>query len=122
MSQTIIKNQVPDQELMSSGHVACPGCGGSLAMRMVLKELGPKTVIALPACCWTIVAGPYPQSARIDTHVVPLDELHAASDRIGADVYKHLGAANVVKRYAPDGAAGPRQLRTQLAFWRKKLA
>ena len=63
MSQTIIKNQVPDQELMSSGHVACPGCGGSLAMRMVLKELGPKTVIALPACCWTIVAGPYPQSA-----------------------------------------------------------
>jgi argininosuccinate lyase len=53
---------------------------------------------------------------------LPLDELHAASDRIGADVYKRLGAANVVKRYAPDGAAGPRQLRTQLAFWRKKLA
>ena len=63
MSQTVIKTQVPDQELMSSGHVACPGCGGSLAMRLVLKELGPKTIVALPACCWTIVAGPFPQSA-----------------------------------------------------------
>jgi len=53
---------------------------------------------------------------------LPLDELRAASGRIGADVYKHLGAANVVKRYAPDGAAGPKQLRKQLAFWKKMLA
>ncbi len=53
---------------------------------------------------------------------LPLDELRAASDRIEPDVYKHLGAANVVKRYAPEGAAGPKQLRKQLAFWRKKLA
>jgi argininosuccinate lyase len=53
---------------------------------------------------------------------LPLDELRAASDRVGPDVYKHLGAANVVKRYASDGAGGPRQLRKQLAFWAKKLA
>jgi len=53
---------------------------------------------------------------------LPLDELRAASGRVGPDVYKHLGAANVVKRYAPDGAAGPKQLRKQLAFWLKKLA
>ncbi len=53
---------------------------------------------------------------------LPLDELRAASDLIGPDVYKHLGAANVVKRYAPQGAAGPKQLRRQLNFWRKKLA
>ncbi len=53
---------------------------------------------------------------------LPLDELRAASDKIDKDVYKHLGAANVVKRYAPQGAAGPKQLRRQLTFWRKKLA
>ena len=52
---------------------------------------------------------------------LPLAELREASDRIDEDVYKHLGAANVVKRYAPDGAAGTRQLRKQLAFWRRKL-
>jgi pyruvate/2-oxoacid:ferredoxin oxidoreductase beta subunit len=32
-------------------------------MRLVLKALGPKTIVALPACCWTIVAGPWPQSS-----------------------------------------------------------
>jgi len=53
---------------------------------------------------------------------LPLDELRAANDKIGPDVYKHLGAANLVKRYAPQGAAGPKQLRRQLTFWNKRLA
>lgn len=63
MSQIPMKELIPHEELMASGHLACPGCGGSLAMRLVLKALGPKTMVSLPACCWTIVAGPYPQSS-----------------------------------------------------------
>jgi pyruvate/2-oxoacid:ferredoxin oxidoreductase beta subunit len=63
MSQIPLKELVPSEELMASGHLACPGCGGSIAMRLVLKALGPKTMVALPACCWTIVAGPFPQSS-----------------------------------------------------------
>ncbi len=63
MTQIPVKELIPHEELMSSGHLACPGCGGSLAMRLVLKTLGPKTIVSLPACCWTIVAGPYPQSS-----------------------------------------------------------
>jgi len=50
-----------------------------------------------------------------------LNELRKVSPRIGKDVYEHLGAANVVKRYAPDGAGGVKQLRKQLAFWDRKL-
>lgn len=72
MSQIEIKELIPHEELVASGHLACPGCGGSLAMRLVLKALGRKTIVSLPACCWTIVAGPYPQSSL----GVPL--LHAA--------------------------------------------
>ena len=53
---------------------------------------------------------------------LPLSALRKASKAIGPDVYKHLGAANVVERYAPDGAGGPKQLRKQLAFWKRKLA
>ncbi|MHC4982157.1 MAG: argininosuccinate lyase [Planctomycetota bacterium] len=53
---------------------------------------------------------------------LPLESLRRASNRVGNDVYKHLGAANVVKRYASDGAGGAKQLRKQLAFWRRKLA
>jgi argininosuccinate lyase len=52
---------------------------------------------------------------------LPLPHLRKACGEIDSDVYKHLGAANVVKRYAPDGAAGAKQLRKQLAFWRRKL-
>jgi len=63
MSQLMIAEQIPRDELMTSGHLACPGCGAPMAMRMVLKGLGPKTVVVMPACCWSIIAGPWPQSS-----------------------------------------------------------
>jgi pyruvate/2-oxoacid:ferredoxin oxidoreductase beta subunit len=63
MSQVIIRDRVPRLELMASGHLACPGCGGTIAMRLVLKELGPKTIVVLPACCWSVIAGPWPQTS-----------------------------------------------------------
>lgn len=63
MSQTIIKDLIPEKELLVGGHLACPGCGGALAMRFVLKELGENTMVVLPACCWSIIAGPFPQSS-----------------------------------------------------------
>jgi argininosuccinate lyase len=52
---------------------------------------------------------------------LPLRTLREACQAVGEDVYGHLGPENVVKRYAADGAGGPRQLRKQLAFWRRKL-
>ncbi len=50
-----------------------------------------------------------------------LDDLQAHSPAIEADVAKYLTAENVVKRYAPDGAAGAKQLAKQLRYWKKKL-
>ena len=63
MSQVMIRDDVPRLELLEPGHLACPGCGAPLAMRLVLKELGPDTIVVLPACCWSIIAGPFPQSS-----------------------------------------------------------
>ncbi|MFQ6103355.1 MAG: 3-methyl-2-oxobutanoate dehydrogenase subunit beta [Candidatus Glassbacteria bacterium] len=60
MSQALIN--IPDDELMGSGHLACAGCGATLAMRFVLKALGPKTVLTIPACCWSVIDGPMPHS------------------------------------------------------------
>lgn len=54
---------IPEEEYMGSGHLACPGCGGALAMRYVLKALGEKTMVVIPACCWTIIAGQFPYSS-----------------------------------------------------------
>ncbi len=69
---------VQDREYMCSGHVGCPGCGAAIAMRFVLKALGEKTMMVIPACCWSIIAGPYPQS----TLKVPV--LHTAFETGGA--------------------------------------
>jgi len=49
-----------DREYIHPGHVGCPGCGAAIAMRFVLKALGEKTIMVMPACCWSIIAGPYP--------------------------------------------------------------
>jgi pyruvate/2-oxoacid:ferredoxin oxidoreductase beta subunit len=63
---------------MYSGHVGCPGCGAAIAMRFMLKALGEKTIVVLPACCWSIIAGAYPQS----TLKVPI--IHSAFETGGA--------------------------------------
>ncbi len=67
-----------DPEYMTSGHVGCPGCGAAIAMKFVLKALGEKTMMVLPACCWSIIAGAYPQSALR----IPL--IHSAFETGGA--------------------------------------
>ncbi|MGO9136494.1 MAG: 3-methyl-2-oxobutanoate dehydrogenase subunit beta [Syntrophales bacterium] len=67
-----------DNEYMYSGHVGCPGCGAAIAMRFTLKALGDKTIVVLPACCWSIIAGSYPQS----TLKVPV--IHSAFETGGA--------------------------------------
>ena len=52
-----------EHELVCRGHMACPGCGAVLAMRYVLNAMGPRTMVALPACCWSVIAGRHPESA-----------------------------------------------------------
>jgi pyruvate/2-oxoacid:ferredoxin oxidoreductase beta subunit len=50
-------------ELMESGHVACPGCGAALALKLALRALGEKTVLVVPASCCAVFAGGFPQTA-----------------------------------------------------------
>ncbi|MCD4825107.1 MAG: argininosuccinate lyase [Phycisphaerae bacterium] len=52
---------------------------------------------------------------------LPLAQLQKTCKQIDTDVARHLGPANVVKRYAPEGAGGAKQLARQLAFWKRKL-
>jgi pyruvate ferredoxin oxidoreductase beta subunit/2-oxoisovalerate ferredoxin oxidoreductase beta subunit len=53
---------LPMEEYVGSGNLACQGCGANLALRYVLKALGPKTILCIPACCWAVIDGPFPQS------------------------------------------------------------
>ncbi|GAB4265186.1 MAG: 3-methyl-2-oxobutanoate dehydrogenase subunit beta [Deferrisomatales bacterium] len=70
--------ELPAQERVCSGHLACPGCGAVIAMRFLLKGLGDRVIVVIPACCWSIIAGPFPYSAL----KVPI--LHTAFETGGA--------------------------------------
>ena len=54
---------IAEEEFVYSGHTACPGCSAVLAMRLVLKALGPKTIMVIPPGCSGPIAGGFPISA-----------------------------------------------------------
>ncbi|MEJ5299741.1 MAG: thiamine pyrophosphate-dependent enzyme [Thermodesulforhabdaceae bacterium] len=54
--------EIPDREYVLPGTRTCAGCGLTLAYRYILKALGPKVIITLPACCLTILHGIYPKT------------------------------------------------------------
>jgi pyruvate ferredoxin oxidoreductase beta subunit/2-oxoisovalerate ferredoxin oxidoreductase beta subunit len=66
------------RDYINPGHLGCPGCGATIAMKLALKALGEKTIVVIPASCWGVIAGPYPQSAL----TVPI--LHTAFATAGA--------------------------------------
>jgi len=88
-----MKFNIPEHELMKSGHVACPGCGASMAMRYALKALGPNTVVCIPACCWAIIDGPSPCSVNtvpvlhcaFETAAITATGVKAGLERQGKD-------------------------------------
>ncbi len=58
-----MKLSIPEEEVMGQGHLACQGCGAALAMRYALKAIGKNTVLSIPACCWSVIDGPFPHSS-----------------------------------------------------------
>ncbi|MCL7938548.1 MAG: 3-methyl-2-oxobutanoate dehydrogenase subunit beta [marine benthic group bacterium] len=104
MSQTIIKDLMPKDELLASGHLACPGCAAPVAMNLVLKALGPQTVVTLPACCWSIIAGPWPQSSlRVPLFHTAFETGGAVASGIKAGLAARGDTETTVIAWAGDG-------------------
>jgi pyruvate/2-oxoacid:ferredoxin oxidoreductase beta subunit len=57
------KMEIPVSENLGQGHLACAGCGAAISMRLTLKALGEKTVLVIPASCWSIIPGSWPYSS-----------------------------------------------------------
>jgi len=57
------KMEIPLSENLGCGHLACAGCGAAISMRLALKALGEKTVLVIPASCWSIIPGSWPYSS-----------------------------------------------------------
>ncbi|AMM53886.1 3-methyl-2-oxobutanoate dehydrogenase subunit beta [Pyrococcus kukulkanii] len=90
---------LPFDEHFYAGHTACQGCGASLGLRYVLKAYGKKTIVAIPACCSTIIAGPWPYSA-LDANL-----FHTAFETTGA-VISGIEAALKALGYKVKGEDG----------------
>ncbi len=92
---------IPAEELMRSGHSACPGCGATLVMRYLLKGLGNQTIVTVPACCWTVIATPFPTTAldvpmldcAFEATGASISGLRAAADQLGLKDVTIVGVA-----------------------------
>jgi argininosuccinate lyase len=64
----------------------------------------------------------YCEKAKKKLAELSLDEFGKFSSLIDKDIYKSIGAANVVAKYVTEGAAGPKQAKEQITYWNKQLA
>jgi pyruvate ferredoxin oxidoreductase beta subunit/2-oxoisovalerate ferredoxin oxidoreductase beta subunit len=102
MSQ--ITYAVPDDEIVAPGHVGCGGCGATLSMRLALKALGRKTVLVVPACCWSVIDGPAPYSAAgVPLMHTPFASAAAAASGVRAALDLQGDSETVVCAWAGDG-------------------
>jgi len=83
------------------GHRACAGCGGSLALRLAMKVLGPRTFVAIPANCMSAVSFLHPQiSFSTNSMISPfaatgavLSGIEAGARALGMKDYHVVGFA-----------------------------
>lgn len=74
------KTTIPEEEFAFPGSTGCPGCGANLVMRYLLKGLGERTILSIPACCWAVMPGYWPANCL----KVPL--LYTAFEATGAAI------------------------------------
>jgi len=99
-----IQKATPNSELLHPGHVACPGCGAAIAMKFALKAVGEKTAVVIPACCWGVIAGPYPQTAlKVPILQTAFATAGAAASGLRAAMDMNGDTESIVMAWAGDG-------------------
>ncbi len=71
------------------GNLNCGGCGMGIAMKLALEELGPETILSIPACCAAVSVGAFPTAAvrvPILLHAFETTGATIAGIRAGLDV------------------------------------
>jgi pyruvate/2-oxoacid:ferredoxin oxidoreductase beta subunit len=102
---------VTEKPLLLPGHAACAGCGPAINMRHVLGALAAadpaaKTVLVVPASCWTIIAGVWPISTfDVSVHLTPFASAAAEASALKAAFrLRGLGERTNVVVWAGDGS------------------
>jgi pyruvate ferredoxin oxidoreductase beta subunit/2-oxoisovalerate ferredoxin oxidoreductase beta subunit len=100
-----MEKRFPEEEHLSSGHLACSGCGAAIGMRYALKALGEETVVVIPASCWSIVPGVAPHTAfRVTAYHVAFETAASTATGIKAGLEMRGDTSATVMAWAGDGA------------------
>ena len=84
---------LPEENLFTEGHTACPGCGAPIVVRNMMKVLGEDTIIYAPANCLLVFGGTYPKIAW------KIPYLHEAFENTGACI---SGVARALRKKGND--------------------
>jgi pyruvate/2-oxoacid:ferredoxin oxidoreductase beta subunit len=73
-------------------------------MRYVLKALGEKTIVIIPACCWSVIAGPFPYSAlKVPVLHAPFETAAVVASGVRAALDLQGDRETTVLAWAGDG-------------------
>lgn len=105
MPKKITIKSLPDPEYFV-GHKGCGGCGGSLVVRWVLKVLGDRCFVVVPAGCMSAVGFIFPQMAfGVNAMIAPFAATGAVLSGIAAAIRARDDLDDVhVVGFAGDGA------------------
>ena len=62
-SMSLKIKDLPEENLFTKGHTACPGCGGAIMAKIAMKVFGKNTCAYFPANCLLVFGGTYPLNA-----------------------------------------------------------
>lgn len=95
-----------NNNLFSSGHTACAGCGQSLAARLVIDAAGRSTIVANNTGCLEVFSTKYPESAWEVPWIHSLFENSAAVASGIEAALRHLGKKDAINVIAQGGDGG----------------
>jgi pyruvate ferredoxin oxidoreductase beta subunit len=96
--------ELPKEEYLLKGHAACAGCGPAISLRLLFKALGNKIILVVPACCTTVIQGPYPfTSCAVPLQNILFESTGAAASGIAAALRQRKIEDVTVVGWAGDG-------------------
>lgn len=95
---------MPKEEYVLEGNAACPGCPITIALRTVLKALGKKTILTIPASCSAVIQSLYPKTSfDVPTMNIAFEAAAASASGIVAALADQGREDEMVVAWAGDG-------------------
>ncbi len=91
-------------ELVNAGGRGCPGCGAAWGLDKVLQVMGANTMMAIPACCSTIITGDSPtRMLNVPVYHCGFATAAATATGISRALYSLKQTSTTVLAWAGDG-------------------